>query len=217
MTATGYLAGDPSKVSKTGYAKGDILAADGTGTLSALPIGVNSRALTVDTAKAQDLDYIAGGGAPVSSVFTRTGAVVAVSGDYTVGQVTGAAPLASPTFTGTATFSGREVVPSDSLTDAATIATDASLGNYFRVTLNVAGATRLLGNPTNLTDGQKIIWELIQDGVGNRALTLDTKFALGTDITAVTLSTAAGKRDFLGAIYNSTADKLYIIAFVKGY
>lgn len=37
---------------------------------------------------------------PVTSVFTRTGAVVAVSGDYTVAQVTGAAPLASPTFTG---------------------------------------------------------------------------------------------------------------------
>jgi hypothetical protein len=37
---------------------------------------------------------------PVTSVFGRTGAVVAVSGDYTVAQVTGAAPLASPTFTG---------------------------------------------------------------------------------------------------------------------
>lgn len=42
-----------------------------------------------------------GGGGSVSSVFTRTGAVVATSGDYTVAQVTGAAPLASPTFTGT--------------------------------------------------------------------------------------------------------------------
>jgi len=37
----------------------------------------------------------------VSSVFGRTGAVVGVSGDYLVAQVTGAAPLASPTFTGT--------------------------------------------------------------------------------------------------------------------
>lgn len=37
----------------------------------------------------------------VVSVFGRTGVVVATSGDYTVGQVTGAAPLASPTFTGT--------------------------------------------------------------------------------------------------------------------
>jgi len=41
--------------------------------------------------------------ATVSSVFGRTGAVVATSGDYTVAQITGAAPLASPTFTGTVT------------------------------------------------------------------------------------------------------------------
>jgi Lower baseplate protein N-terminal domain len=37
----------------------------------------------------------------VGSVFGRTGAVVAASGDYSVGQVTGAASLASPVFTGT--------------------------------------------------------------------------------------------------------------------
>ena len=40
----------------------------------------------------------------VASVFTRTGSVVASSGDYTVAQVTGAAPLASPTFTGAVTL-----------------------------------------------------------------------------------------------------------------
>lgn len=43
------------------------------------------------------------GTAPVSSVFARTGAVVKASGDYAVADVTGAAPLASPTFTGTIT------------------------------------------------------------------------------------------------------------------
>lgn len=41
--------------------------------------------------------------APVLSVFGRTGAVVAETGDYTVAEVTGAAPLASPVFTGTPT------------------------------------------------------------------------------------------------------------------
>jgi hypothetical protein len=41
--------------------------------------------------------------ASVSSVFGRTGAIVATSGDYAVLEVTGAAPLASPTFTGTVT------------------------------------------------------------------------------------------------------------------
>lgn len=44
-----------------------------------------------------------GGGGAVSSVFTRTGAVTATSGDYTVSQVTGAAPLASPALSGTPT------------------------------------------------------------------------------------------------------------------
>ncbi len=100
------------------------------------------------------------------------------------------------------------------LSDAATIATDASLGNHGRVTL---GGNRTLGNPTNPTDGQKFTWELIQDGTGTRTITLDSQFALGTDITAVTLTTTINKRDFLTAIYNSTATKWYVVGFVKGY
>lgn len=42
-----------------------------------------------------------GGSGAVDSVFGRTGNVTAVAGDYAVADVTGAAPLASPTFTGT--------------------------------------------------------------------------------------------------------------------
>jgi hypothetical protein len=100
------------------------------------------------------------------------------------------------------------------LTDAATVATDASLGNTFRVTL---GGNRTLGNPTNAADGQVLSWEIIQDGTGSRTLALDTKFAFGTDITSITLTTTASKRDFLTAIYNSGTDKFYVRAFVKGY
>jgi hypothetical protein len=40
---------------------------------------------------------------PVTSAFGRSGAVTAASGDYSVGQVTGAAALASPALTGTPT------------------------------------------------------------------------------------------------------------------
>lgn len=100
------------------------------------------------------------------------------------------------------------------LTDAATIATDASLGTHFRVTL---AGNRTLGNPTNPIDGQRCVWELIQDGTGSRTITLGSNFALGTSIATVTLTTTASKRDFLGAIYNSTAGKWYITAFSKGY
>jgi hypothetical protein len=46
------------------------------------------------------------GAGGVTSVFGRSGAVVAGSGDYTVAQITGAAPLVSPTFTGTPTVPG---------------------------------------------------------------------------------------------------------------
>lgn len=103
------------------------------------------------------------------------------------------------------------------LTDAATIATDASLGNRFRVTL---GGNRTLGAPTNPTNGQQCVWEIIQDGTGSRTLSLDTGtggFAFGTDIASITLTTTASKRDFLTAIYNSTANKWYVVGFVKGY
>lgn len=100
------------------------------------------------------------------------------------------------------------------LADQATIATDASSSSHFRVTL---AGNRTLGNPTSARDGQKILWEIIQDGTGGRTLALDTKFVLGSDIDSSTLTTTANKRDFLGVAYNSTADKFYIIAFVRGY
>jgi hypothetical protein len=60
-----------------------------------------------------------GGSQAVSSVFGRTGAIVAVTADYTVAQVTGAAPSASPTFTGT------PAAPSALISDTTTqLATD---------------------------------------------------------------------------------------------
>ncbi|MFX8844617.1 hypothetical protein ABTM93_19255, partial [Acinetobacter baumannii] len=51
------------------------------------------------------------------------------------------------------------------LTDAASIAVDCTLGNHFRVTL---GGNRTLANPTGATDGQRLVFEVIQDGTGSR-------------------------------------------------
>lgn len=67
------------------------------------------------------LDSAQGGGAgAVSSVFGRTGAVVAEAGDYDVAEVTGAAPLASPALTGVPT-----APTAAALTDDTQIATTA--------------------------------------------------------------------------------------------
>lgn len=99
------------------------------------------------------------------------------------------------------------------LTDAATIETDVSIAIHFRVVL---GGNRTLQNPTNPRDGQKVIWEFVQDSTGSRTITLDTKFDVGNDV-AVTLSTVAGAIDFMGATYDSPNDKWRVLAFVTGY
>lgn len=123
------------------------------------------------------------------------------------------APTASPTFTGTVT-APRIITPPVTLTDASTIAIDASLGNHFTVTL---GGNRTLGAPTNPTDGQKMLIEVIQDGTGTRTLGYNAVYGFGTDITSPTLTTGANKRDFLGFVYNSTSVKWYALGVSKGY
>jgi hypothetical protein len=100
------------------------------------------------------------------------------------------------------------------LTDAATIAVDASLGSQFKVTL---GGNRTLANPTGAYAGQMLLFVLKQDGTGSRTLALDTKFRFGTDITSITLTTTAAKTDYLGARYNLTDDKFDVISFIKGF
>lgn len=131
------------------------------------------------------------------------------------------APLASPALTGTATavnltLSGRELVTPDALGNSgASIAIDASTGNFFRITANTASWT--LANPTNPTDGQKIIIEITQDGTGSRVVTFGTAFNFNTGIGTPVLSTAAGKRDYLGLVYNGGAGKWDCLAFEPGY
>lgn len=100
------------------------------------------------------------------------------------------------------------------LTDAATIATDASLGNVFTVTL---GGNRTLGNPTNPTSGQKILYRVTQDATGSRTLAYGTAFRFSTDVPSPTLTTTASKTDYLGFIYNAAASKWDCLAIAKGY
>ena len=94
-----------------------------------------------------------GGGGAVSSVFGRTGAVVAASGDYAVAQVTGAAPLASPSFTGVASIpASYGTITADS--DAATVTFDMSASNrHSLLTTSGVGANRTLA-VSNVQVGQ---------------------------------------------------------------
>lgn len=106
--------------------------------------------------------------------------------------------------------------PPVTLADAATIATDASLGTHFRVTLTTS---RALGAPTNPTDGQVAVWEVLASGA-TLTLTLNTVaggFKFGTDIAGPLTATTTGTRDLIQAAYNAAADRWFVIGYVKGY
>jgi hypothetical protein len=108
---------------------------------------------------------------------------------------------------------GSVSTPIITLTDGATIALNASLGNVFAIS---AAGNRTLLAPSNPRSGQKII---IMHGASGAARTLTLTggtggFAYCTDIPILT-QTANGATDLFGAIYNGNA--WLVCAYVKGF
>lgn len=111
---------------------------------------------------------------------------------------------------------GPLIEPNIALTDnGTTIATNAALGNTFRVAALTASVT--LSNPTNPTDGQVITWEIIQNASAAKTVTVGTAFAFGAEVTGFTISTTLSSHNFLTAIYNSTTTKWYVRGALTGY
>jgi hypothetical protein len=100
------------------------------------------------------------------------------------------------------------------LSDAATIAVDASLGNDFRVT--IAG-NRTVGTPANPSDGQKITFQVTQGTGGSFTLSWSSGYEFSAGLPQPTLSTTAGQSDLLGFIYNASKNKWLFVAFVSGF
>jgi hypothetical protein len=111
---TPYNATNPS-----GYLSTVSLTTNVTGTL---PVGNGGTGATTLTG------YVKGSG---TSALTASAAIP-------VADVTGAAPLASPTFTGTATFATTDALGPvrGNITAVAALAIDCSLGNYFTKTIS---------------------------------------------------------------------------------
>lgn len=107
-------------------------------------------------------------------------------------------------------FTGTQSVAFQTLTDGATISTDASLSNNFVVTL---GGNRTLANPTNLRDGGIYNWYIKQDGTGGRTLAFGSKFKFSGSST---VSTAASARDLLVGMYHA-GDDILLCALSKGF
>lgn len=100
------------------------------------------------------------------------------------------------------------------LTDAATITTDASLGNKFSVTV---AASRTLAAPTNPSDGQQIEYIITQGGAGSNIITWNAIFNVGATVSFPTLSTVVGKRDRITFEYSSAAAKWDLLAYALGF
>jgi len=79
------------------------------------------------------------------------------------------------------------------LTDAATVTVDMSLGNHFQVTL---GGNRTLGAPTNVVAGQSGVIRVVQDATGSRTMAFNSVFKFPGGV-APTLTTAANSVDLL--------------------
>ncbi|CAB4177312.1 hypothetical protein UFOVP998_10 [uncultured Caudovirales phage] len=101
------------------------------------------------------------------------------------------------------------------LTDGATPALNAALGDTFTLT---AAGDRTIAVPSNPSADQKITIRHLASG-GARTLALNSGtggFRFGSDVTALT-QTASGKTDYIGCIYNATDNKWDVVAVVKGY
>lgn len=101
-----------------------------------------------------------GGGAGVASFNGRTGTVVPATGDYIFSQVTGAAPLANPTFTG---------IPRADTAPVGTNSTQLATTAFVIANAGTGGGTSLQGCATS-TPGNLVCDNSIQGGTGNVGL-----------------------------------------------
>lgn len=64
---------------------------------------------------------------------------------------------------------------------------------------------------------KKCLLRLVQDATGGHAIAFDSTVRFGSDIPSITLSTAGGKVDYIGLVFNSDAGKFDLIAYTRGY
>ena len=146
------------------------------------------------------------GGAPVTGTFEVGDWVIDQTGTHWICTVAGSPGTwaSGPAVTALAPVT---------LTDAATVAVNAALGNLFRVT--IAG-NRTLGAPANPVDGQTIDFEITQDSGGSHTLAYASAYEFSTSLASPTLSTAAGDVDMLTFRYSAVAAKWRCTRIVLG-
>jgi len=196
-STTNYALPTASASTVGGVKVGTNLSIDGSGVLSADLSAANISG-TVAVGKG-------GTGATTLTGYVKGTGTTAMTASATIplADVTGAAPIASPTFTGTLTAPIYASTP-QALTDAATISWNPSNGLNASVTL---GGNRTLSFSTTPAAGAYGTLVVTQDATGGRTLTLPstTNKVLGsTSTTTIALSAAAGAKDIINFYYDGT-------------
>jgi hypothetical protein len=142
------------------------------------------------------------------------GAALGVASAGVVGGSVLAEAPAAPAGAATTTEQGALAPAVVNLTDAPTIAVDASLGNDFRVTIT---ANRTMGNPTNATGGEQIIFQITQGPGAPFTMAWGDSYEFSTGLPQPSLSSGAGQTDLLGFIYDAASGQWLFAAFVDGF
>jgi hypothetical protein len=148
----------------------------------------------------------------VSSVFGRAGGVVAVSGDYSVGQVTGAAPLASPALT---------AIPTAPTAAASTNTTQLATTAFVTAALAAAGSAAgiVTYSGPSLTFTGTAFFPI---GGGGLSSTTETNVDLAAPATAtvknftVQLSNAPGTGNSIAFTWRDNAASTAVTCTVSG-
>jgi len=111
---------------------------------------------------------------------------------------------------------GEDVVP---LSDVASVPLDAALGNMFKLVATGNRTIAVPGNKPGAGETQRIV--IVHEASGGaRTLSLTTgsagAFRFGADITSLS-PTTSGLTDYIGAIYNASADRWDVVSYVKGF
>jgi hypothetical protein len=202
-------------------AKGDLVAATAADTVARLAVGTNGQVLKANSATSTGLEWAAesSGGIAATIVDAKGDIIAATAADTVARLAVGANGRVLAAASGESAGLQWQANPTPgpvTLTDGATVSLDAAAGKVFK--LSAAGNRTILA-PTNATDGRGIIIAHTASAA-DRTLALTTgsagAFIFGTDLTALT-ATTSGKTDYIGAIYDGTADRWRVISYVKGF
>ena len=152
--------------------RGDIIYKDPSNVTNRLALGTVGQVLTSDGTDASWSD------AEVTSVFTRTGGVVAAIGDYTKEQITGLKTSDSPTFSGTVISDDGYIQNEDAYISGGGVSylNLATNTYYSNGSWNFPGATA--GTLLQLGPTDAVFYQ--HDGAGS----FTNKLQIGTSITA---------------------------------